>query len=157
MRRTFAWTIVLLAIGSVVGFIYGVGNGLVELGYIPVGFIGAAFVACGLWLVCYNHATQPDYQAARDMAMECVAPGVRPTTVSGEVLIPEPIYQTRQVPPIIIHTWTVRKQPDGRYTVLPVDQNGVPMWDLAIATDMKDPMIAWDLVNVKRREIGWIR
>lgn len=156
MRRWLAWAVVFLAIGAVAGFVYGVGNGLVELGYIPVGFIGASFIAGGMWLVYYNHATRPDYQAARDLAMDVVAPGVRPTTVSGEVLVPEPIYQTRQAPPIIIHTWTVRKQPDGRYSVFPVDEKQGVLWDMPLKRDMTAD-VAWSLANVKRSEIGWIR
>lgn len=56
----------------------------------------------------------------------------------------------------LIYSWHVRKQPNGRYAVLPFMENGEEMWDKAVLTDVVDPVEAWKVANRHRLEIGWI-
>jgi hypothetical protein len=58
---------------------------------------------------------------------------------------------------VLIYSWTVRQQPDGRFAALPFTEDGIEMWDKAVITDAKDSLAAWRVANEHRKELGWVR
>jgi hypothetical protein len=78
-------------------------------------------------------------------------------SVTGPVLVPEPIFEPGKPSkePLETYSWTVRKQDDGRYSVLPFDKNGVELWKQAVIKNIEDPTDAWDIANQGRRALGW--
>jgi hypothetical protein len=106
-----------------------------------------------------ERCAKPDYLESHAITLNGGTPAAwaRRQTVTGEVLIPEPLFEaakpSRQ--PLEPYSWTVRKQDDGRYSVLPFDKNGLELWQQAVATDIEDPTKAWDIANQGRRALGW--
>lgn len=56
-----------------------------------------------------------------------------------------------------VFAWTVRKQDDGRYAVIPIDKDGEQLWELAVAQDITDPVDAWKVANQGQKALGWRR
>jgi hypothetical protein len=54
----------------------------------------------------------------------------------------------------IYRKWAVRKQQDGRYSVLPLI-DGVPRWEAAILTNCDSTDIAWDVAIEATRRAGY--
>lgn len=57
--------------------------------------------------------------------------------------------------PLEVYGWTVRKQEDDLWAVVPYDMRGNLLWNRAPYTDLTDSRLAWDYANVGRRALKW--
>jgi hypothetical protein len=155
LKRGIAISIVLLGLAAIGALIYGVGYGLASYGPYAALYVGGAFIITGLltgplaWNL--NHRQKLEWAAVPERKAQ-LAP--KPATVVELPMPappePDPMYALTS----IYRKWGVRKQQDGRYSVLPLI-DGVPRWEAAILTNCDSTDIAWDVAIEATRRAGY--
>jgi hypothetical protein len=145
LRKIMIIGILGLAALSLLGvFGYFVVHGLITLGYPAVILLGAMIIAVGGIVATARNET--NHEPENQLSIQRWA--MQNATHSGDVLEPVEL----QLQPVTAPTtWHVRKQDDGLgYSILPLIK-GAPQWDLAILTDVKDPVAAHNFADSATR------
>jgi hypothetical protein len=121
--------------------------GLIKQGWIALLGTGCAFAFAGIILLLIG------IDSTRFNRAELAA-------VPGRLALAFPPAAEVVTGPVLervnIHTWTVRKTPSGSYAALPITPDGRLLWDMAVGFDENSDG-PWEIANVKRRELDWIR
>jgi hypothetical protein len=154
-KREWAWaqrdmlSLLLITLVAGAAFLWGkINSGWIAM---AVGSAGAVLTLAGIMLVVLaahlRHLQDRSAETA-DTYFDRLRAQQMPQIeiVDAEIVDDYPIY-----------SWTARRTPDGRWMALPFAEDGTMMPDRGHPELFEDSMRAWEIVNEKRREIGWIR